>query len=150
MILDLRNNLVPATQQGLGGVMMVSPPTGNFGMEVIGVLAGNTNWYSAAVDTIVPRARVGVVAQVHENGVVHQVGREVEVEWAAEPTGPWIPAPTSATGEARQSLVVASGSDRSLISRGQPMNRYFRVRFKTAGNATTADCVLYLNWGNIF
>jgi hypothetical protein len=72
------------------------------------------------------------------------------VEWAAAPGGPWIPAPTSATGDARQSLVVAANADNSLISRGQPMNRYFRVRFKTAGTATLATKKLYLNYGNIF
>lgn len=147
---DLQRNRAIEGFASLGKALMVAPPTGNFGVETIGVIPANTNWYSQAYDTIVPRARIGVVAMVYDASDTPKTNEEIEVEWAAVPEGPWVPAPTSATGDARQSLVVATGSDRSLISRGQPMNRYFRVRFKSAGSPTLATRMLYLNWGNIF
>jgi hypothetical protein len=58
----------------IDGAMIVSPPIGTYVEETIGVVAGNTNWYSQVYDPGVPRARVGVVALAYDPNQVNQNG----------------------------------------------------------------------------
>lgn len=128
---------------------VVAPLAANYGYELIGVVAPNTNWYSTVYDIGEYSHRVGVVAY-KTSATLAQAGSEIDVEWARAPGGPWFPAPSSGTGDTMMALRVASGSDRTLLSRGQPMGRYWRVRVKAAGAGIPSDAELFLHYGAIY
>ncbi len=74
----------------------------------------------------VPNQRIGVLAQwVAPGNPTVPSGITFEIQWSLNGTD-WFPAPTSTQGESRMSLITTSGQDKSMVTRGQVLARYWR------------------------
>lgn len=103
-----------------------------------------TTWNSPTVDLGAARAnqRTLVLGQwVQDASTNVPTGITMEVQWSDDGTN-WYVAPTSAQGDARSSTITTSGQDRTIITRGQVLARYFRVQMVTTAAALGAGKIV--------
>lgn len=139
------------TAKALNNGLVVSLDKGNFLEIDTPAITSVVSWFSPVQEFPAPRTRMGVIAYYYQADVAPS-GSFVMIEWGSTPTGPWYPAPVSTTGDARIAKVTASGGvgsdDRVMLTRGQPMHRYWRVEVRSGG-ADLTNGKLFLNWGPI-
>lgn len=139
------------TVKGLNDGLVLSLNKGSFLEYDTPTITSTTSYYSPVQEFPVPRTRMGVIAYYYQAAVAPS-GSYIAVQWADTPTGPWYPAPTSATGDARLAKTVAAGGtnsdDRVMLTRAQPMNIYWRVEIKSGGADLTGS-KLFLNFGPV-
>lgn len=103
-----------------------------------------TTWTTPTVDLGAAYAnqRTLVLGQwVQDASTTVPTGITMEVQWSDDGTN-WYTAPTSAQGDARSSTITTSGQDRTIITRGQVLARYFRVQMVTTAAALGAGKIV--------
>jgi len=85
--------------------------------------------------------RIGILAQwVPTVPGTTPVGVTIEIQWSPDGTN-WYVCPTSAQGDNRSSTSTSTGTDRTLISRGQCLARYLRWSITTPAAGLPAGSV---------
>ncbi|WYW04310.1 hypothetical protein Kurepalu1_00008 [Pseudomonas phage vB_PpuP-Kurepalu-1] len=137
--------------RSLNGGLCVSLAEGNFQEFTVPAIPQATPYVSATFTLPAPRTRMGVIAYYWQS-VVATSGSNISIEWSSEQVN-WYPAPVSTTGDTRIASTTASGGagsdDRVLLTRGQPMHRYFRVRISAGTAAGLPGGKLFVNWGPV-
>lgn len=137
--------------RSLNGGLCVTLSEGNFMEVTVPTIPQVTPFVSPVITLPAPRTRMGVIAYYFQS-VVAASGSNITIEWSSDQVL-WYPAPTSTTGDARLASTTATGGtgsdDRVLLTRGQPMHRYFRVRITAGSAAGLPGGKLFINWGPV-
>lgn len=140
---DYRSSDIPLNNKSVNGYLIVTsgPASSPQETSVSGTAAER---FGPTIDVgLNNNARHGVLAQfvtIPETTVPASIS--FEIQWSQDGTT-WFPAPTSAQGDDRMSTITTSGSDRSMVSRGQVLTRYIRWRIFSAANLPPGKVFLW-------